>query len=407
MTWRSYRIRDFVMLAALLVVTFGVGPALGDSRIGAPQTNARAAVLDADGASGNLFALIRWVDGWNLFLSTDGGNSWAEVDAYTANITMLDAGMTVIDGWVYVGYLDRTFDDRVFLRRYTAADGGADASYGVGGTYTVLDVFPALLSEIEIDSNAVLWDRTVYVAAIDSLNRVHWMWDAADDGTTFTVGETNADDAAAGLDMEYNPVQQSPTQVISYIATDDDVNLLYYNGALWGNVRAFAGYSGVNNRTSVGLSGDTVIIAHEASTADGTSAAYHVSYNKGVTWISGNLASPSPTVGAFTEVTLTGRGGLGFSVVFSHDDEPDQVWWRHHDGYGTGAWDDGSAVINDIPVATAAELEIQWLAPVSSFGVIYISQGPDFIPYFDLVGGELLFADGFESGNTSAWDGTS
>ena len=395
------------MPAALLVVTFAAGTGLTDSRIGAPQTNARAAVLDADEASGNLFALIRWVDGWSLFLSADAGGSWTEIDAYTANITMLDAGMTVVNGWVYVGFLDRTFDDQVLLRRYMAADGGADTSYGVNGTFTALDVFPALLSEIEIGSDAVLWDITVFVAAIDSLNHVHWMGGSADDGTAFTVGDTTVDDAAAGLDMESNPVAQVPILVISYIATDNDVNLVQYNGSVWMSTRASAGYSGVNNRTSVGLNDDTVIIAHEASTAFGTSAEYHVSYNEGVNWTPGTLAVPSPTVGAFTEVALTGRGGLGFSAVFSHDDEPDQVRWRHHDGYGAGAWDDGSVIINDVAVATAAELEIQWLAPVSSYGVIYISQGPDFIPYFDLVGGELLFADGFESGNTSAWDGTS
>ena len=85
------------------------------------------------------------------------------------------------------------------------------------------------------------------------------------------------------------------------------------------------------------------------------------------------------------------------------------VWFRYRDHYSSCAWNAYVTQINEIDSATAYPNRIEWVPPLATeswaFGGIYIAFQPDDgTPYFTRV--PLLFADGFESGDTSAWSVT-
>ncbi len=82
----------------------------------------------------------------------------------------------------------------------------------------------------------------------------------------------------------------------------------------------------------------------------------------------------------------------------------DGVYYREREGHGLGSLS-GAVSFNEVDSAAQEQTTVEWLGVgcVNSYGMVYVSGG-DFIPYFDLATIRGLFCDGFELGDTSAWN---
>ena len=75
-----------------------------------------------------------------------------------------------------------------------------------------------------------------------------------------------------------------------------------------------------------------------------------------------------------------------------------EVIFNFRPEYLGGAWDQ--------PVGlglSGFDLEVDWLAPIESYGVAYVGPPSDDRGFFVRIGGNSIFSDGFESGDTSGW----
>ena len=169
---------------------------------------------------GNLFAVIRWQEYWTVNLSTDGGATWArnvrlELDRRNHRCGRGDGGRLSVRG-VRRGQRD----GRSRLRRCAVDTGAEDGGYGFHTAFTA----PADIVDVALESNADSFDNRIYYAAISSDNALHFRYDVASDGTTFTNVSPDVDNAAFGLDMHWNEgASISPKRYwfVSYIGTDN------------------------------------------------------------------------------------------------------------------------------------------------------------------------------------------
>jgi hypothetical protein len=103
----------------------------GNKRVGT-GTTAETTKLDWVTQSGKIFAVANWGNnGWGIYISTDGGSSWAE--SYVWCCGFEEADMAVVDGYVYLTY---TVGNETRLHRVSVVDAqiDADGEVGVGGS---------------------------------------------------------------------------------------------------------------------------------------------------------------------------------------------------------------------------------------------------------------------------------
>ncbi len=148
-----------------------------DHRIGGSRTGVDTVTLGYDAASGNLFAVVMWDDGtWTLNGSTDAGTTWTELYFWA---TATHASMTVVGGYVYVGYVWGS--ESVRLRRFDAATGASDDVYSF---FVMMDTVPWQVEEIVLGNNRE-FDSRIYYALILSNGSLRFYWDDPTGGRMF------------------------------------------------------------------------------------------------------------------------------------------------------------------------------------------------------------------------------
>jgi hypothetical protein len=356
--------------------------------------------LDYHRSTGHIFAAVAWGDGWTMNISTDGGASWQETYFYPAQS---EISMAVAGEFAWVAYAPSTNPTQLRIRRFSVDTGLVDADYN----YQQIDnVHPSTLVDVAMTSNADDVDAGIYIACVASDGAVNFYWDDLV-GTSFDSLHPSISDADGNLDITYNPGSQSGFFIfISYRA-----------GALVhvGRLHVFGGWdhymlslsNGNNDYTAISAYNDIVTAAFEYDSTYGNSVRQFTNTNAGEgAWTFESIYFPvAPTYPEAAGVDVSLRSPYGSIFSFQLEEGAfDGVYYRYREGHGLGSWGDHFS-INDVDAAALEPTTVEWLGArcVSSYGVVYISGG-SFEPYFDLITPRGFFCDGFESGDTSAWN---
>ena len=369
-----------------------------DVRVGTKK-DIKETHLDFDAETGNLFAVLRYMDTisgryyWSVNISTDNGQSWQETYTWYATYEIKDTGASVVGNYLFVGYVGGITFDEGRIRRFTVSNGIVDGTYGYK---TVFDKDIAI-KEIVLLSNADDYDNRIYYTAILANYSLVYFWS---DTTAVTWYEqsTGIVDAWEGLDATWNDNFSEYYVYLSYIGhvvgteLTNPVVVVRHKTGVWERIQVLGDHTGFHGMTSVSAYGDTIICAYEHAFTNGSGIQYNISYNDGASWSYGYW---EPVAGQpLHNPDVTCRGGAGSAIVYDEEAGAfDPVWFRYRDRYAAGAWDAETAQINDLDAATAWPNTIQWLPPNPgssyAYGAIYISWDPDpGTPYFDRSDGE-------------------
>jgi hypothetical protein len=372
-----------------------------DVRIGDPRTGANTVDLDFHRGTGNIFAAVSWGDGWSMNISTDGGASWQETYSHDFES---EISMKVGGNFVWVAYSSSTDPSALRMRRFFASTGADDTAYHIR---LIEDISPATIVDVAMTSNADDGDTGVYVACVASDRSVKFYYDDLD-GMSFQSFHPPITDADGNLDITYNPGSTSFFFVfISYRSVGfPQVWRLHVFGG-WDYSTQFY-LSGNNNYTAISAFQDTVAIVFEMDNTNGNGVRRYVNTNAGedAEWSVETVyfpLTPSTPEAAGPDISL--RSPSGSIVTYQLEEGTfDGAYYRHGPGHGLGTLAD-PIPFSEVDSAAQEQTTVEWLdGPCDdSYGVVYLSGG-DFIPYFDLVTPHGIFCDGFESGDTSAWN---
>lgn len=371
-----------------------------DVRIGDPRTGATDMVLDFHSGEDTIFAAVSWLDSWTMNISTDGGVTWQETFYYGTESRI---SMTVAGDHVWVSYVLSSAPTEVRMRRFDAATGAVD---GVYFWELVANVSPANVDDVALINNAPDFDTAVYVAVIDSNDNVRTYWDDLV-GTSFDEYSPPVTNAESHLDFAYCPYGFSSSGYVAYLSFESNTGQLEvwrmsWLGT-WDQVQAVTLY-GSHHYTAVSAFKETVMTAYENDFANGNGINYRVSYDHGVSWFGGTIYAPDVSGPAAFGADVSLDSGMGVVVTYNREEGAvDPVYHRNRRGLGSGVWDEPFEFSNfDSMSAMKTEVNFIGAGCVSSYGMLYL--GDTGIPYFDLVTPRGFFCDGFESGNTAAWD---
>ena len=354
-----------------------------DRRVGSPRTDAQDMELEFDTATGNLYAVVTWPDGWSLNRSTNGGNTWTETYFWSVGVgTVSDVDFAIVGGLIYVGYNGSDIPTAARFRRFNAATGASDLGYGFFTTITA----PAgqTFREIAVESNTDSFNNRIYMAAVQSDNQLRWVFDDSSDGTTFTEGSTGVANASGSLDMHWNHLYEDYFIYMSYKSTSNQIQVLrnlQFSG--WQPPTTVASFAPVTPPRDVAISAydDTVIVAYENDSAN---LYYGISYNGGDTYGFGTLGS----AGNYSNADATARLGYGTAAITTFEaGEPDDVQFYRRPSYAPGPWPLFNN-FNSFDVFTSdTPLAIQALPLVGGasarHGMLY--RGSDTNVYFDSI----------------------
>ncbi len=375
-----------------------------DARIGAPRTGADSVDLDSHSGTGNLFAAVAWGDGWTLNISADRGASWQETYHYPS---ASEIGMRVAGDYVWVAYAPSAAPTQLRMRRFFASTGASDTGYD---NVTIDNLHPATVDDVAMTSNADNNDTGTYVACIGSDAAVYFYWDDLG-GISFEAAHPPVTNAEKNLDITMNPgAGLGFFLFLSYEGSDGEAKL-----HVW-RLAPFVGWqealdvwlSGSNHYTAISANNNTVIAAVEQNYTHGRGIRQFVNTNAGEPgeWVDELVYAPTtPSVPEAAGADISLRSPYGSIVTYQLETGAlDEVEYQYRSGHGNGGYGTG-VVINEIDAASQEQSTVEWLDAgcVKSYGVVYLSGG-DFIPYFDLVTARGIFCDGFETGDTTAWN---
>jgi len=397
-----------------------------DKRVGGTRTEAQNLNLDFHAASENLFSVIRWgsttgTSAWTVNLSTDYGETWTETYTFASGVGLINVAATVAADFVYIAYVAGNATDEARLRRASAITGGIDYGFGY---VVVVDGGASSVEEVSLAANPDDFDNRIYYFALLDDNTLHYLWDEAIDGQTFTeVPFPSSAEGEFGLDATYiHNGTCGDIIAVSYAGTDSSIHVWLRNETTWSDF-VVQGSSGSHRRTSISAYGSMVLTAFEYPYPTGNGVRYAATYNCGDNWSIGDLAVPDGVFYfGFFEPAVGMRGGFGTAVAYQAEGgEFDAAFYRFRYGYYPGEWT-MPARFNDFDVYSGSQMEIMvipWITfgspPVTyhdlwGLAAMYLSLDPEFrVPYYDttldfaLLLDPPIFADSFESGDLGAW----
>jgi len=395
---RPCEIFRLAIVSVVCVMFLGVRLAAAEVPIDPSLTDARQIILDFDRDTQKFFAAVRHQDRKiELYHSVDGGKTWVLEPGLLEN-ELVDADMVVAGDYVYVAAA-LVGSSNADLIRYSAATGVVDQDYG---RHTVLDVAPAAILDVALASDQDGADSEIYYAFITSDGVLRFFVDSSSDGTTFTTFAPGISDACCGLDMTFNPN-----------SLDHDVFISYWDGYSTPAIHVWRSYPWVEvnywgpetdqHTSAISAFGDQVIFCHTWRWPDGLSVWEQRSYGDHDTWVQSPLDIPLPGESWYSGCDVTARGGRGFASAYIHDSgDFDTIYFRRHTDPDTMAPWEARVPINEHDAAAGLgySTSLTWFPP-DHYALAYVGD-PGNTPYFTLI--EIpVFADGFESGATSAW----
>ncbi len=371
------------------------GPIPGGNRRIGTFSSAESASLDWDKQSGNLFSMVDWGTdtGWAIYISTDGGSTWAESYLWCCGYELAD--MAVVDDYVYVAY---TVGSEARIRRASVSDGQIDSDFDF---QTIVDVAPSTPTAINLATNADdASDRIDFSILLDD-GTIRHFWDLSADGTSFGEQSPLVTNAESGLSTARNLGWPAATGddflVLSYVGTDDSINVHRLGTGGWdAGTRVETGMAAAE-LTSIAAYQDTFLVAYEKQMANGQGIAYRISYNGGATWAGATLASPA-VAESFYNPLVSARSGTGTAAVYQQQTSlvnVIQAQQRHN--YAPGAWMSRSPV-NDYDFQPGSTgFDCNWIG--SGWGMVYVDASGGL--WFDL--SASIFYSGFERESLAEW----
>ncbi len=377
-----------------------------DVAIGGGRTGFEDTALGYDSASGNIFVLIQWADGWSMNISTDMGQSFSETFFWSTHAL---ADMTVVGDHAWVGYAPTGASaGSIRMRRFHVADGAEDETYD---WVEIEDIDPDYVADLIVESNAPDTNNRIYVVYTSSWDRkIGILYDDLT-GTSFDSIPTGISFAWYGLDFAWNPYPASPTDGTVWLSfIDSTPNVQVYtnmNSVVFVN-EATQPFTGSARTTGISAHNGDIYCVFEKDNGSGQDGVgYLNSSDAGAIWRIGDVYVPVSGGASARRPNVTVRSGAVPAVTFATAEAgTDLVFHTQRSAMSTGSWD-GPFHFNSHPAAYATPNKIEWLdVPcVRSHGMVY---GDDAgVPYFDLMTERCFFSDGFESGNTSGWSTTS
>jgi hypothetical protein len=368
-----------------------------DVRIGARKYIYQK-VLDFDAQTGNLFAVLKYYEGyeyyWSVNLSTDDGQTWQETYTWWSSQWIVDVDIAVMGSHLYVAYVDEVYPTRAKLRRFYTSNGASDTGYD---HLTVFDKGTnlweiALTSNVDSVLSSGLKDR-IYYLAISNYN-LYFYWGSGD-GTTWTEQSTGINYAYYGLDACWNELYEKHPAYVSFVGfiigqEEQDLTPLFvgrWDVSGW-EAYQFSDEPPPGTNTAVAAYDDRAMVVFEAEYTNDSGVKYWVSYDAGDNWYWGNIGIPASAGNYFAGPDVAGRKGGGFAVVYAEEAGAfDPCWYRHRDygtGPGTAPWSLPEQY-NGLDILSLEDLAAEWVPPLPdntyAHGSIYPAS--DAYAYFD------------------------
>jgi hypothetical protein len=360
-----------------------------------PGTSARAAFLDMDPVSGNLFALIKFEKTCTFAYSSDNGQSWNETYSWSSTGRFIDADLTVCQNYVYVGYASAAEAGSAKMRRFATSNGQRDAAYGIKSIFNM-----DAIVELELASNFDAYNNRVYYFAILENNSLLWYW-SDQNGSAWYAVNTGISNAKTGLSAGTDPGYKSGVTDyhtwFSYHQTNDLLAVARIKDS--GGTAIIERFTLGNcfDVTSIAAYNSRILVAYEFQYTSGEGIRYQISYDgDGTAWYFGDVAVPASTGQHFESPSVTGRRNGGMALIYQEEGGAfDPCWFRHREygtTPGTANWT-AAEQFNERDVVTGYPMQVEWLPPNSgssqSHGVVWCG-GSDVRGYFDRIDGSIL-----------------
>jgi hypothetical protein len=393
--------RTWAVAFVVAITTVSASWAPAAVRIGT-RSDVVDTALDFHSGSGNYVSVLRYDtvsdDCFSVNLSTDEGSTWTESYEYcTGQELESDIGAVVSGDFLYVAYVMETAVDTARLMRFRMSDGAVDPIYG---SQTVLTAAVGeSIWDVDVCSNADTFDDRLYFFATHAgAIRSFWTDELGGTGpepwhelaTAFTnvwwvLGVTSNENYAAG--SGYHPM-------VLYVADGFDLGVWRYHPVhSASNILDSAAYG---SPSGISAYNDYVAVNYWNQNYEMKSC---LSDDGGLTFACEQVQGDGH--GFTGDMAARNGAGIAEMVVFNND-QP--CWYRHQD-YG-GTWSN-DVVCTEISVDGESPISLESLPPHNqfSYGAVVVSNDPVAgSAYF--IRSPVVFADEFESSNTSAWSAT-
>lgn len=353
--------------------------------------------LAYDPTTENYFALIRWGNDWGLFMSENQGMSWSELYRTSSFlVTGLKVDLTVQGGYAYVVNSQHTIADSYVagIRRYDTTTGSLDGTYG---SHTVRADDTYIIKDIGI---AVSATGSIFYVMLLSNGVVVCYISSASTPSSWAMEPTLISNADRGLDVKQPPKYEVFTNAVllyvSYVSTSNVIYLSRLHKDWNFSTPVYIDTDVYADKTGLTAYGRDVVIAWECiGTTYQAVCSKHAEEQalQGqtlTTWPqwesgSGDLYDPIPAA-----TTDSNRNAMVY-------ESSNQIIYREHTNYDNN-WGTDTTIVNYYPFTAESgdRFAFEWMG--SEFGIAYFDANG---VYFYREG--VIFADGFESGDTAHW----
>ena len=394
-----------VLLCCLVPTASGGPPGVAVN----PGEGTLGTVLDFHEVSGNLFVVVFMyedlAEGYSVYMSDDGGATWARTGGLTGVDDMLGVDAVVVGEELYVVYVvkEASGEKTVIASRFSAFTGALDPIYS---PTQVVQIDQDSFVQIALVSNADDADNRLHLLVADDSD-LRWFYsphDSPGGSGAWTEIATGIHDFINYLDATWNDDFTTYKVFASYVNDTGNLAIVrWFPGAF--DTRVLDAQTYWPTGTSISAYADTVVCTFGRGD-DEYALRYRISRNEGDNWTWGEV-HPGNSWANFDSASVTLRGGDGIAIGYARDSGVDlgrYDWYRHRGYASTDPWGD--------PVVThqakhsysgRPRVTVQHLpsAHPFSFGAVTVAQSPS-RAYFYLPE-SFLFRDGFETLNTSAW----
>ncbi len=369
-------------------------------------------VLDYHRGTGNLFIVV-WMyedmeEGYSVYMSEDGGSTWVRTGGISGvdDITAVDA--VVVGEELYVMYVEQETggEHTGIAARYSTLTGTLDSIYS---PTQVVQIPDSSSVEIALVSNADDADNRLHLLIADDSD-LRWFvsnHDSPGGSGAWTEIVTGISNVQGHLDATWNDDFTTYKIFASYTNDTGNLNIMRWAPGTF-DVSVLDAQAFWPSGTSISAYADTVVCTF-ARGADEYALGYRISRNGGDNWFWGDV-HPGDYWTYFQSSAVTLRGGDGIAIVYAKDAGVGlkrRDWYRHRGYASADPWSDPVMTHEaDHSYSGTPRVAVQHLPSGHPFayGAVTVSLAPG-RAYFYLPESVLL-RDGFESGNTSAWDET-
>ncbi len=339
--------------------------------------------LDIHRASGNLFAILLLSgDGntnrWDVYLSTNGGLTWAETYDWWANYPLTAMGATIVQSHCLVGYQGNSTLTDMRLRRFLTSNGQPSNFQGNQPYVTAFNTATNdSVKEIVLFSNQDEYNNRIYFTVLTRSGNSRFFWDDTS-CMSFVEMTTGVNYANHGLDWCWNEAAATYPVLTIYTSNRDSIHIDGFNTS--GTYAKLIQYpvGTFNDYNAISAWRDTILTAFDFRGPVAGHVRYLTNYTAGSgTWYFGNIGGDTTTISESPDVALREGGGCGVVYRYYTSTRSERYTWRRY----AGGWTTPVSVADYEPYYDKPSIE--YLGS-NRYGVVYTRwTGPNRACYFD------------------------